>query len=293
MGEIPGIGSTPPERSPGPRVAVVIPCFNHGEFVAEAVASALHEQEACEVVVVDDGSSDPDTLRVLVALAAAGVKVVHQENAGPAAARSAGVVATSAPYVQSLDADDRLAPGVVARLADALEAHPDAKMAWGPVESFGARAWRIPCRQRLDPWRISFLNEVPAAVLVERRALEAVGRWDETGYEDWDLQMKGAEAGWTGWRIDDVCLLYREHPGPRQLADLKSRDEENRRRLRRRHSPLFEDRGRSRRASDSHRAVKALWTLIDAVPLLSGLQRERLFVLSRDIFEPAQRKSEP
>ncbi len=99
------------------RVAVVIPCFNDGATV-EAAVESLRGQEPCEVVIVDDGSDDLATLRVLERLQQAGTRVVRQENRGLAGARMRGVVETSAPYVQPLDADDLLAPGALSRLAD-------------------------------------------------------------------------------------------------------------------------------------------------------------------------------
>jgi glycosyltransferase involved in cell wall biosynthesis len=64
---------------PTPRVAVVVPCFNDGATLRETITS-IDEPEPIELVVVDDGSTDPDTLAVLTELAAAGTRVVHQEN---------------------------------------------------------------------------------------------------------------------------------------------------------------------------------------------------------------------
>src|SRR5207248_2059881 len=115
-----------------PRIAVVVPCFDDGETLVEAVAS-LEGQEAHELVVVDDGSSEPRTLDVLAELERGGVRVVHRPNGGLSAARMSGVESTTAPYVLPLDADDALAPGSLATLADALDADPGAVMAWGDV----------------------------------------------------------------------------------------------------------------------------------------------------------------
>src|SRR5260370_40321689 len=117
------------------RVGIVIPCYNDQQFLPQALA-VIGAEEATEVVVVDDGSDDPATLRLLDALATTKVRVLQQRNAGPAAARMAGVAATGAPYVLPLDADDLLGPGPVAALADALATHPEAGVAWGDHELF-------------------------------------------------------------------------------------------------------------------------------------------------------------
>jgi glycosyltransferase involved in cell wall biosynthesis len=63
------------------RVSVVMPCFNHGEFLPEAVASVIHlERDDVELIVVDDGSTDERTLRELDDLVARGIRVVRQDN---------------------------------------------------------------------------------------------------------------------------------------------------------------------------------------------------------------------
>ncbi|MCW2959509.1 MAG: glycosyl transferase family 2, partial [Solirubrobacterales bacterium] len=67
-----------------PAVAVVIPCHDDGSTIAEAVSS-IEEQQPVEVVVVDDGSTDAETLALLAQLKSSGVNVVRQENLGPGA----------------------------------------------------------------------------------------------------------------------------------------------------------------------------------------------------------------
>src|SRR5689334_15482708 len=113
------------------RVAVIVPCFNDGELVTEAVATARACPEPVELVVIDDGSTDPGTLATLDALEADGVRVVHQANTGLPGARMAGLAATTAPYVFPLDADDLLVGETLPRMADRLDADPGAGVCFG------------------------------------------------------------------------------------------------------------------------------------------------------------------
>ena len=77
-----------------PRIAVIVPCFNDGELVAEAVSSVI-EREPVELVVVDDASSDARTAEVLDRLRREGVPVVrHARNLGLPAARMTGLRAS-------------------------------------------------------------------------------------------------------------------------------------------------------------------------------------------------------
>jgi glycosyltransferase involved in cell wall biosynthesis len=99
-----------PNASEG--ISFVVPCFNSGDFLVEAVESLVQQPHAFpyEIVVVDDGSDDPTTLRAISLCAErAGVRVIRQGHSGHHAARNAGVEAASFAYVMQLDADDRLA----------------------------------------------------------------------------------------------------------------------------------------------------------------------------------------
>ncbi|WP_310529233.1 glycosyltransferase family 2 protein, partial [Nocardioides sp.] len=70
-----------------PGVTVVVPCYNSGPVLREAVLSARQQTHPqVEVIVVDDGSTDKETLKVLAEVAAPGVQVIRQDNAGPGAA---------------------------------------------------------------------------------------------------------------------------------------------------------------------------------------------------------------
>src|SRR5579872_32972 len=115
------------------RLAVVIPCFNDGAYLRDALRS-IREDEPVELVVVNDGSTDPVTIATLAEIAAEGVTVLHQENSGLAAARMRGVSATSAPYVFPLDSDDMIEAGCLARLADALDADDSVAFVYGHLE---------------------------------------------------------------------------------------------------------------------------------------------------------------
>jgi len=95
----------------GPLVSVIVPAYNSGQFLPEAVASALGQtHKHLEVIIVDDGSTD-DTPAVIRKLAAhPKVRAVGQDNAGPAAARNRGIEEARGEYVAFLDSDDLWLP---------------------------------------------------------------------------------------------------------------------------------------------------------------------------------------
>lgn len=106
-----------------PMLSVVIPCFNHGKYLQEAIDSVLAQGYAnIEIVVVDDGSSD-DT--GAVAQRNPGVRYLRQSNRGPSAARNTGVRHSTGDVIVFLDADDWLLPHAVDTALANLRAKPE------------------------------------------------------------------------------------------------------------------------------------------------------------------------
>ena len=259
-----------------PRVAVVVPCFNDGETLPATLAS-LQGEERHELVVVDDGSDDPDTLATLTQLAAGGTTVVRRENGGLSAARMTGVEATQAPYVFPLDADDAVVPGALAALADALDATPRVALAWGDIEVWGELTVELAVARSLDPWLLTYLNDVPVASLVRRSALEEVGGWSMgSGYEDWDLWLALAERGYAGVRVARPTLRYRRRAG-RMLDDCTPQHAALYAKLRSRHGALFAARRANRVRSTAPWRAKLAFPVVEALPL-DPFTRHRIYL---------------
>src|SRR4051794_30893743 len=245
-----------------PRAAVIVPCFNDGATLPETLASLEH-QEPHELVVVDDGSDDPATLDLLERLRSGGTRLIRQENAGLSAARMAGVGATAAPYVFPLDADDALAPDALRRLADALDGEPEAAVAWGDIEVWGELEATLQVARSLDPWLLTYLNDVPVASLIRRDALLEAGGWSMgSGYEDWDLWLALAERGHRGVHVPATTLRYRRRSG-RMLDDCTPQHAQLYARLRERHRPLFARRRENRRRSAAPLRATMLFPVLE------------------------------
>jgi glycosyltransferase involved in cell wall biosynthesis len=207
------------------RVAVIVPCFNDGEFVAETVRS-VNEPEPVELVIVDRGSTEEATHEILRELEADGHRVLRvRSNAGTAAARSIGLEATDAPYVFPLDPSDLSVAGALTRMAQRLDAAPQAAACIGDYEEFEVKVLVRTVPDRIDPYRIAYTNEYPPAALFRREHLDAVGGWrrlieDLDARADWNLWMSLAEHGVEGRHLGRGSLTYlrRMHSGRGRLA---------------------------------------------------------------------------
>lgn len=251
----------------------MIPCFDDGPTLEDTVRSVTGQDEAVELVVVDDGSSAPPTLAILDALEAGGVRVLRQANAGPARARTTGLEATRAPFVLPLDADDLLLPGAVRFLADRLETEPRAAAVWGWYQRFGDETTVQPTAPSLDAWQITYQNELPSTALMRRAALEQLGGWrSDGGYEDWALWLGLAERGWTGIGTDRVIYRYRRE-GTRRLHQAVRRHTATYEELRAAHPALFADRRRNWRRSRAPLTLRLVLPVVEALPLSRNRKR--------------------
>lgn len=267
-------GDTADDRHGLASVAVIIPCFNDGKTLPEAVRRVRDESRLDELVVVDDGSTDPATLETFAALEAEGVTVVHRPNGGLAAARMTGVDATNADYILALDADDLLVPGALEKLATALDRDPTLASVWGDYRLFGEKSYLQRTSPVLDPWQITYQNDLPATMMVRRSALLAAGGWvRHDAYEDWDLWMSLAERSAEGKRVDCVVYEYRQH-GVRMLKEFTPRHGEMHSEMRDRHVALFEQRRALWHRSRAPLALRLALPVIFALPV--GDDRRRL-----------------
>ena len=238
---------------------VVIPCFSHGRFLAEAVDSALAQHGGPpRVIVVDDGSPDPETKAAYGRLPP-GVELLRQANAGVCAARNAGAAAADTPYLLMLDADDRLRPAALAALRPALEADPALGFAYGDAEFFGAWSGRLRFPD-YDGYRLLYRSIVTATSLIRREVFDAVGGFDGDlpGYEDWDLYLGALERGWTGRRVPEVMFDYRRHDVSRLATD-RADYRRRYRAIRAKHAALYARAGELAAASDLGVAGRLLY----------------------------------
>ena len=222
-----------------PRISVLIPCYDDGATVSEAVDS-ISEDEPVEVVLIDDGSRDPQTVAVLDDLAASGtVRLIRQANSGVAAALRAGTAAATAPYVFILNSDDLAEPGALAVLGDALDADTGVDFAFGWIHFFGDVDF-VARQPAWNPWILLHANRWAISSLYRRDALDAVGGVpDGTAYEDWDLLLGLAEQDRRGLLVPRVVLHYRQHGVSRRNRDAQRNLRRQYAALRARHASLF------------------------------------------------------
>ena len=199
------------------KVSVIIPCYNLGHYLDEAVASVLAQTfQDFEIVVVDDGSTDAATQERLADYRRPKTRLFRVPHGGLAAARNVAIANTSGEYLCALDADDWLDPSFLEKLVPLLDADPSRAFASCWLRTFGDEDWTWQ-PERCDLPTLLWENTVLTAALVRREAVVAVGGYNTTmpaqGDEDWDLWLSLVERGYRGTILPEPLFNYRRRPG--------------------------------------------------------------------------------
>jgi glycosyltransferase involved in cell wall biosynthesis len=193
-------------------LAVIIPVFNGAHHVRDARASIEAQQyPGLEVIVVDDGSTD-DTAAIVNEPGFA-TRVIHQENAGAAAARNRGIEASTADLIAFLDADDLWPAGKLALQVDALEQEPSLDVVLGRIKIVTLDGARMPDLDFEDRDEHTVASVHLGGAVFRRRAFDRVGRFDESlrYSEDHDWFLRARELQLRMRLLPEVTLVYRFH----------------------------------------------------------------------------------
>jgi glycosyltransferase involved in cell wall biosynthesis len=197
-------------------LSVIIPTYNSGALLGEAVRSIGDPGPTGEILIVDDGSTDGSVAQVADH---PGVRVLSQANGGPGAARNRAIAAARGNLIAFLDADDIWLPGRTTALLTAARS-PAADLLYADyrvrnLTTGGVRD--VVCPGFPEPAAAALFRHnllCTSAVAARRTAIVEAGgfRSDLRFGEDWDLWLRLTEAG-TIAKLPGYASEYRERPG--------------------------------------------------------------------------------
>lgn len=197
-------------------VSIVIPCYNHGQYIQEALDSIDIQKinYTIEVIIVDDGSSDAATLKKLDDLKALNYTVIHQTNGGPGKARNAGIQVAAGKYILPLDADNKISPDYINKAVPVLEKN-QADIVYAAPQFFGdteikSRQFKV---RPFDDLGLVTGNCADACAVFKKEVWEKNGGYDEAmpsyGFEDWDFWISASKNKFVFHFINDKLYYYR------------------------------------------------------------------------------------
>ena len=195
-----------------PTVSVVIPCFNQGQFIDEAVDSVLAQSFTnFEIIIVNDGSTDEPTNRLLQNYCKEKTRVIVTANMGLAQARNNGIAVASGKYILPLDADDRIDATYLEKAVAILDDDSETGIVYCKARLFGAveTEWLLP-EYSLEGMLLD--NVIFCSAFFRRDDWLALGGYDPGmiyGWEDYEFWLGLIERGRKVVRLEDVLFSYR------------------------------------------------------------------------------------
>lgn len=216
--------TTPTTNSP--LVSVIIPCYNHEEYLEDAVNSVLNSTYQCtEIIIMNDGSLDSSFTKAqeLEVRYPGQVRAFNQENSGPSVARNRAISLARGVYILPLDADDKIGRNYIKQAVRALESDLDIKLVYCEAEKFGLKSgpWNLPpfCFESLAKDNMIFVS-----ALFRKSDWIYAGGFDERmklGWEDWEFWINLLKNGGKVKKLSCVGFYYRIHSISRRKSVTK------------------------------------------------------------------------
>jgi glycosyltransferase involved in cell wall biosynthesis len=183
-------------------------------MLREALASVeqIRNENVLEVIIVDDGSSEAETVRVLREAADAGHCVLSQPNRRVGAARNTGIRLANGEFILPLDSDNRVRDVYFTEAVSLLKDNPSLGVIYTDAEYFGERTgrWHVPDFDLLSLIRMNFID---VCAVYRKDLWKQVGGYDEEmpwmGFEDWDFWLRVASRGGSFAHLPKIGFDYR------------------------------------------------------------------------------------
>ncbi len=196
------------------KVSIIIPCYNLGQYLDEAIKSVMEQTFTdWELIVIDDGSTDEETQKVLDRLNYAKTKLIRTKNQGLPVARNTGIKLARGKYIACLDADDLYDSQFLEKTVKVLDDDTEQKIGFVTtwVQLFGAKdgIWKT---EDYNPILLATKNVVHVASLFRKTCWTEVGGYSESlkiGYQDWDFWLKIVAEGYRWTCLKEPLFSYR------------------------------------------------------------------------------------
>lgn len=196
----------------GVAVSVIIPCYNQGKYIGEAIQSVLASTYTnFEIIVVNDGSTNFLTNEILKTQSWPKTKIYNITNQGVSFARNFGIKNSRGKYILPLDADDKISKDYIADSIAILDSNPKVKIVFCQVEMFGIRKGRY----RMPEHSMEMLlgqNTMVCSSIFRRDDFNRTNGYNPNmryGFEDWDFWLSLLGEGGDVYRIPRVHFYYR------------------------------------------------------------------------------------
>ena len=225
-------------------VTVIIPCYNDGKYILQALESLLNQTLKAERIIIVDDGSNLETKEILGKLHNENIEVVFQDNAGVSKARNYAVNLAKTSFILNLDADDYFEPTFIEKAVTILNANHKIGVVGSYFKTFDATNKKIEIVKPLGGKVENFFikNNGIASSLYRKECWCQVGGYDESmlnGYEDWEFWISILSNNWDMYIIDEVLFNYRVKKESRDKTAIENFDFDLREYIFKKHINVF------------------------------------------------------
>lgn len=196
-------------------VSVIMPCYNDGEYIQEAIESIKTQTyKDWELIIIDDGSDDTNTVNIINSIKDDRITILHTNHLRPAGARNYGIEHAKGKYILPVDSDDKIDPTYMKKAVEIIESEEAIGVVYCYADLFGEKSgrWELPDysfeKMLLD-------NVVFVTALFYKEDWENVGGFNTqllAGMEDYDFWLGILALGRKIYQIPEVLFHYRIKP---------------------------------------------------------------------------------
>ena len=192
-------------------VSIIIPCYNHGLYILEAIDSVIHQTYTnWEIIIINDGSTDSYTNKVIENISMDKVKIINTQNQGLSAARNIGIVNANADYIVLLDADNKLANTFIDQ-AMSIFGSTKVDIIYTDGFYFDGQVGDL-IQEKVSMPKMLTRNLVDACSIFKKSVWQYLGGFNENmryGWEDWDFWLSAIENGYYFFHVEKQLFYYR------------------------------------------------------------------------------------
>lgn len=198
------------------KVSIIIPCYNQGKYVSDAINSALKQTyKNTEIVCINDGSTD-NSRKIIKSFADKYNNILfidEPQNKGVISARNTAILASNGEYILPLDADDTIEPSYVEKAVKILDTEPNIGIVYCKVKLFGSINKNADL-MNFDKSNFLYQNCIHNTAMYRKKDFIEVGMYNDNmkyGAEDYDLWLSLIEHGFDVYLIDEILFNYRQY----------------------------------------------------------------------------------
>lgn len=225
-------------------VTVIIPCYNDGQYILQALQSIYNQTVLPEKIIIVDDGSGIETKKILSTIQHSLVQVVYQENLGVSVARNRAIALAQTNYIVNLDADDYYEATFIEKALAILNMQPTVGVVSSYCRTFNNKG-TIEIIKPIGGTITDFIviNSGRASAMFRKSCWEQVGGYDEqmlAGYEDWEFWIAITKHGWSMHVIPEILSHYRVKTESRDRTAISNHDFELRHYIFNKHKEVYE-----------------------------------------------------